>query len=383
MVNLRKIIYSIYLAPIFVSLYLLSYWLPGSIDIALILLTIGSGFVLAFSSASDTHRTSVPDFLMILCAISYCLSIFYSGNFSLSLMLSAPFIPGVLLYLLLSRYVTDTFGLQLVFGSLALSVGMVAAMVLAGMSAHAAEPALLIRSLPTAILLVPNDVMLLSLCVPLILVIGLAGKTIFQIAISLLLVILCFAAIVVVNSRSALVAAVLASVTVVAFKGGRRLWVTLSGALTGLVATDSLMGLPMLAKLSQYQPLCDTRLPLWAAAVRLWQERPIFGYGSHSYRYLYQARIDATQLPACSLIDQRLTPWPHNLYLELLSSQGLLGLLPFATLLWWCVRSSYIQSRRTGTVNQLFAIGLFAALVAFGFAAFVELTFGCCCTLAS
>lgn len=119
---------------------------------------------------------------------------------------------------------------------------------------------------------------------------------------------------------------------------------------------------------------CETRLPLWAAAVSLWYEHPLIGHGAHNYRDLYRARVDALSLPACSLIDTRLTPWPHNLFLELLSSQGLVGALPFAALVGWGLHRSFAIARQSGPEVELLAVGLFGAFVAFSFAAFVELT---------
>ena len=68
------------------------------------------------------------------------------------------------------------------------------------------------------------------------------------------------------------------------------------------------------------------RLQLWQAAWQLFQDAPASGVGPHNFVHAY--------LPAMAdvVLDPRLTPWPHNLPLELAVSGGVLLLLPAAAL---------------------------------------------------
>ncbi|SDD47140.1 O-antigen ligase like membrane protein [Aquimonas voraii] len=61
------------------------------------------------------------------------------------------------------------------------------------------------------------------------------------------------------------------------------------------------------------------RLQLWQAAWALFEANPWLGVGPHGFVMAYPE-----VLQGASLIDPRLTPWPHSLPLELLCSGGLL-----------------------------------------------------------
>ena len=292
-----------------------------------------------------------------------------------SLLLATPFMPALLIYVLLSRFVVDIRGLWFVVGGVSLGAALIAVVVLFASFTGAMAPTLLIKSLPTTVLLVPNDVLLLSVCVPLIFAATSMAKSRWQTVFGVFVVGLCFAAMVAVNSRSALLAAVVGVALAIGFHGGRRLWWALAGSAIVLIATDGLRGFPLLNKFMEYGLFCNTRLPLWAAAAQLWYEQPLLGYGADSFSALYRQRLEAMVLPACSMIDPRHTPWPHNLLLEMLSSQGLLGTIPFVLTLAWGVRCSCKVARRGNAGNQWLAAGLLGAFAAFGFAALVELTF--------
>lgn len=101
------------------------------------------------------------------------------------------------------------------------------------------------------------------------------------------------------------------------------------------------------------------RFELWHAAARIALADPIVGVGPHNFVLAY-----APHMPAGGAIDPRLTPWPHNLALELWAETGLLGILAAGLLVhstrgaWW---------RRTGLVSrgvEFIAWGCFAMLEA-------------------
>jgi O-antigen ligase len=74
---------------------------------------------------------------------------------------------------------------------------------------------------------------------------------------------------------------------------------------------------------AKFQHVVDPRFALWSAAVALFVEAPILGHGARTYGILYQARLHDLDLPSWVFAEQRFVPWPHNLYLELLTEQGL------------------------------------------------------------
>jgi O-Antigen ligase len=67
------------------------------------------------------------------------------------------------------------------------------------------------------------------------------------------------------------------------------------------------------------------RRALWAAAIELWRERPLLGIGPDVFRHIYGPRIGLASF------DDRVHT--NNLYLELLTGAGLLGLASFGLLI--------------------------------------------------
>lgn len=362
-------------APVSAGFYLATYWVQGAVDLGMVVLILGAGLAVFIAPESEHSTWPWPDLSIIAFAASLALSVLRSGHVQVSFLMATPCIPAVLIYLLLSRFLVDIRGLWLVLGGVSLGAALIAVVVLVGSFARPIDPTSLIKSLKTTVLLVPNDVLLLSVCVPLILAATSMATHVWHTVVGFFLVALCFAAMVAVNSRSALLAAVIGSVFVLGFRGGRRLWWALAGCAIGLVALDGVRGFSLLTKFLESGMFCNTRLPLWAAAVQLWVEQPLFGYGADSFSALYRQRLEAMVLPACSMIDPRQTPWPHNLFLEMLSSQGILGTTPFVLALGWGVKCSSNVARRGNPANRWLAIGLLGAFAAFGFAALVELTF--------
>ncbi|WP_295445451.1 O-antigen ligase family protein [uncultured Thiodictyon sp.] len=361
------------IAPVALAFFLAVFWLPLPLDLGLIGLTLGAAAAVLLAPEAGRSPWPWPDLLVVVFSATLALSIARSGHPQLSLLLSSPFIPAVLIYLLLSRFVPAARGRWQVVVGLGLAAGWLASIVLLGAVLYRVDPVSLINQLAIPVLVVPNDVLLLSTCVPLILAAAFAAKTTGGTFVGLLSVALCLLAMVAVNSRAALLAAAIGVGIVLALVVGRRAWRILMWGAAGLFALDGVRGFPLLAKFAQ-TPACEPRLPLWGAALRLWSERPLLGYGAHNYRDLYRDRVESLALPVCSLTDGRITPWPHNLFLELLSSQGLVGALALMALLAWGVNRSFRTARHAGATDRLLAAGLLGAFAAFVVAALLELT---------
>ena len=65
--------------------------------------------------------------------------------------------------------------------------------------------------------------------------------------------------------------------------------------------------------------LWDARLPIWSHAWQTFLQHPLMGQGPHTFSY---TSVDGIQVS-----------WAHNLYLETLAEQGILGLAALLTLL--------------------------------------------------
>jgi O-antigen ligase len=181
------------------------------------------------------------------------------------------------------------------------------------------------------------------------------------------------------RSRTALITTVVSLACFAALARGRAFaWsvrggLAVAGALAMVVAVDAALGFPFAHKmLGEWQG--NGRLSLWAAALAMFRDAPVLGQGPHGFMLHHRAYLDGLSLPAWVHIEDRVTPWAHNLYLELLAEQGALGLAAFgATVVAAAVTFARIRHARQGDL-QLLAAGAAAALVAFLTAAWTELS---------
>ena len=97
------------------------------------------------------------------------------------------------------------------------------------------------------------------------------------------------------------------------------------------LVVDALVGFRFVHKaLQDWQG--NGRLPLWAAALAMFHDAPLLGQGPNSYVLHYRTYLAALHFPTWMEIDPRVTPWAHNLYVELLAEQGFVGLGAFLAL---------------------------------------------------
>jgi O-antigen ligase len=105
------------------------------------------------------------------------------------------------------------------------------------------------------------------------------------------------------------------------------------------------------------------RRDIWSAAGAIWLERPLLGTGLGGFPGSYAtARVVGKQF----LPDTRFEPPPHahNLELQLLAEQGLLGFTAFAMVAGRAVWDALTVRRSARHVESLLAAGLLASLAA-------------------
>ena len=103
------------------------------------------------------------------------------------------------------------------------------------------------------------------------------------------------------------------------------------------------------------------RLPIWATAYSMFLEAPVLGHGPHTFVY---TAVDGTTME-----------WPHNLYLELLAEQGIIGLAALGGLLVCACSAGWKLQRAASGDVAIYGAGILAGLVGFCSAAIVELSF--------
>lgn len=127
-------------------------------------------------------------------------------------------------------------------------------------------------------------------------------------------------------------------------------------ALVALLAMPSLVG-ERFTTLSANGPEVGTRLDIWSAGATMWTEHPLTGVGAGGYPLAYAtARVPARQYLPDTVLEP--PPHAHNIELNLLAEQGVVGLLAWIALLGGVVRLGLRMRRRAGAAWALGAAGV-------------------------
>lgn len=315
-------------------------------------------------SASSPLAVPVVVFLM-----ATGLSTLLSADVPRSLKLSTPLLPGVLLFFLVAHHVDGTHQVRRLFGAFSVvGLGVASVLLWAAWSNRGISLEQLVATVGIPIIVVPNDVTFLALVSPLSLVLLYRERRGLIRGVAALSVLLSVAAVVVLQSRVAILTMVLCLGWVVAGLMGRRRALACGGVVVALgLLTDAVLGFPLLAKFGHYAGWVG-RIPLWRSAWGMFLTSMALGHGPHTFVLFYGSYLP--WLPT----ERRIIPWPHNLYLEMLAEQGIVGFSALAFLLAAGLRAGWRAQRLHEAEARMFAAGACAAFVGFCAAAVVELT---------
>lgn len=361
--------------PMGVCAYIAGFALPFPWDIPLLVLTLCSLAAVVYSSSTRGARSALLVFAVTVFLVARISSIVISPDPRRSVMLSTPLVPAALLFVVIAEYfrtVRHTQALYLTFSAVTLTL---ASMVLwAAFRIGSATAHTRVAEVGSPILVEANDVTLFAMTAPVSLALlqqnprsgiaFLAGASILA----------SVCAISILQSRTAIatmIASLLCATTLMRIR--YRFAFGLACALTVLVVsllTDALVGFPLLQKFSG-DWTASGRVSLWRAAWAMFADAPLFGRGAHTFVLFYQSYL--TDLGVS--IPPRLIPWAHNLYLEVLAEQGIVGLTALSLLLFSGLSAAYTTQRATSREIRLFGAGALGALMGFCLAAAVELSF--------
>jgi O-antigen ligase len=161
-------------------------------------------------------------------------------------------------------------------------------------------------------------------------------------------------------SRAALIA--LVAVPFVFMRGRRVVWVAplLVGA--ALLATPGLVK-ERFATLTQSGSEVATRVDFWTTAVNIWQSHPILGVGVGRFPDAYaSARVPGRGFLPGSFGEP--PPHAHNLLLQYLSTEGLVGLVALLAILGLALAAALALRRRGGRTAYVLGSAFLASLVA-------------------
>ena len=300
------------------------------------------------------------------------LSVVSSVNLSRSLQLSLALLPAAMLFLLIAerldcRHVVWVFQTLLVIGSVLCWLLLWQAWI-----DNDGNPTLWIKNLGTPLLRVPNDTLFIALIAPLSLILFLRNPKSLCGVLAGLYVFLSLVVVIVYQSRLALMSVIIAFALIARSLGITRKWLW-AGAVIGLtvVGVDSLMGFALLAKFNTFWL---HRMPLWQAAWNLFADSPWLGHGPGSYLLLYQNALTKSELQLLQGFDHRTAPWAHNIFLEVLAEQGIIGFCSLSVLLGMGAIGAWRNQISSTGEYRLLNIGVFAAFIAFCTGTFFELS---------
>ncbi len=175
------------------------------------------------------------------------------------------------------------------------------------------------------------------------------------------------------QSGVGLVALVAAASSTAALLGMRKglLWGV--AAIVPALLADGLKGFPLLSKFINLWG-GNGRIPLWLSAWSMFLDAPVLGQGPHTYGLFYKKYVTQYNLPAWAGFEPREVPWAHNLYVEILGQQGIIGFAALMLLLAYVFSAAW-RTRQASEEVRILGAGAFGGLVGFCLAATIELTF--------
>ncbi len=343
-------------------------------DIALIVLAFTSFVTSIFFSVKNSYIYRSPILLqMLIFLLITIISILLSENIMHSVRLSAALLPGLLLFFLISHYFSKIQQFYVLFLVLSiLSIGISVVLIKSVYEIGAATPAVWLNNAKSSIFVVPNDVTFLALLVPFSTSLLFITKNWIPKLIAVISILLCIWIIHLFQSR---VAILTLFTIIVTFLGVIRPKICIGfclGAAVLILMLDACSGFPLIMKFSRMQ---DQRIAIWLSAFAMFKDAPLLGHGPHLFGLLYSDYLKALNLPSWFLIDNRIMPWAHNLYLEILAEQGIVGLITILGILAEAFYISWTKKEDNREHIHIFYMGSVSALIGFCVAAVFELTF--------
>jgi O-antigen ligase len=339
----KRVVLDEYIAPATIVLFLALQGTDRLLPIAWAILTLGS-LLTALRGGIDFQRRVSPIETGLGIALAACLlSAAFGLDAQRSLLLSVPVLASLLIWLLIARGLHAQSMFFPVAAGLAIAAALQSICVLLAAHRHPEMlPADWIVDAGAAWLVVPNDMAWIGCVLPLWAVMA-RGRS-FLVLFGLLAGFLVLCAFM--QSRTA---AIVSAAVALSFAGGYlvgRLRVLIWAAAAGVVI--------LVLVVASNAASMHARLQLWAAAWSMFLDHPWTGVGIHNFVLAYRP-----YLPAAALVDSRITPWPHNLPLEIAAECGLIGLFALLFLAGSLVRQGAALWRTgIGSVHRAVLVGL-------------------------
>ncbi|GAB5449851.1 MAG: hypothetical protein Hals2KO_01790 [Halioglobus sp.] len=325
----------------------------------------------------SSHRSPSPSLPISLALFltSFAASTWFSYYRPLSIDTVANLVPGLLvLYVLIRTRATVSTCTDLC----ALFAGAVGATyLLTGFRSGWMDAETAMHDFRISALVVPNDVMATVILLPVLLMVVLKPRT--KLARTGALFMLCALLPLWgwVGSRLSVLVLLLTAAAYSVYSARVRL----ETAIKGIAVISILLlcaGLALLAgwvDVAQLPALDNTRLSVWAAGISRWNDNPWFGFGPGHFEVPYRLGIAELRLPDWIMVEERMVPWAHNIYLESYLERGAFGLATQVLLFTVLYRVLLEKWQSARGADKGHYLAMLLAYCAFLFAGLFELTF--------
>lgn len=351
-------------AGVFLYIIAIIFPIPGWIPVSL--LVIASIATTIYSSDADTP--AVPRaaiYLVAFFVIVYALSVINSKAFEYSLQLSVSLLPAVLIFYL----ITETLVSQKAMESLFLCCSIAALLIALGSLWVARDYGIPISLPPpmdfnklvrwSPILVVKNDLAILSLIAPFSAALVCRKPLSIPGVLSAISIMISLCTIILFQSRGATATMVIGIIGVALVLRSRPVLVSITGVLLLAIAIDAWQGFPLGERFLEGIQRRDGRQGLWNLAWSQFTSSPWFGNGLHTFN------LDSSWAP----------PWPHSLFMEALSAQGVLGFFSLCALIGYVIFVSWSGGQSNQPNIRFLSAGIFGSVLGFSFSSLVELSF--------
>ncbi len=358
-----------------VFLYILSLSLPAGLNIAVVFASI-SGVLVAVSGYVNRFNLKLPLVLpiaifVILSFLSILISIYPPSSLSLTL----PLIPAILIYFLIVELfnVKHIRLLYLAFSIVAIVISLT--VLLAFFQSTKNSPSVWITAAKHPLLVVPNDLIFISLIAPL------SASLVYQkprsliSIVAIISILLSVSVIIIFKSRGALLTLLFSVICVAGLLWPRNLkafailTVLLILLVSLVIAVDVMRDYALFNKFARFKSGIDGRSSIWLITWHMFLDAPILGHGIHTFWLLLKTYSEAINVPVRGM------SWAHNLYVETLAEQGIVG---FTSLIAVLLNSLWVSWKTTKAQLQdvrILSVGALAAMLGFCLGAISEITF--------
>ena len=362
--------------------YILGFAAPFEWDLPLIALAVFAFLSVVFNPGNAPTSRPALLFPVMFFVVSVGASTFVSINATWSLFLSVSLLPAGLIYFLVAGQFYSFRHVRMLFVSFAtLSFAISVLLIIQALRNLDGNPTKWISDFASPILVVPNDIALLAVISPLSIALLYCERDSLIRTMAVASVLLSAVAISIFQSRTGILTMVVSTTACLWFIRPRLALICGASIVTFGFLVDGLLGFPLLAKLGQ--GISNTRLSLWLAAWNMFLDAPLLGHGPHTYGLLLQSYVYDLDLPnwepLANLVrpwpEKSVAPWPHNLFLEILAEQGVIGLVALSALLVSALRLGWKLRESARNHVRIYGIAAASALLGFCFAGILELTF--------